>query len=120
MSIRSLISGYFGRAWFRRVISDPIPKHISDVVGIEFPVPLFRRREPPLVSFSYAHPFERDIQLYGWEDFTEQRAALVVGLYAQRAGIAPGRVYTRGLSVDGLRVWLILDAAGSRACFYVT
>ena len=91
------------------------------MTGIEFPIPVIRRNEPPLVSFSYRHPFERDVQLCGWEDFGEHpRAASLIALYAQRAGITLGRVYTRELPTSGTRVWLILDAGGLRACFYVT
>ena len=107
---------------FQRAIRGEIPDYVSDVCAVEYPIPLIRPGTWPLVAFSYREPFERDVLLTGWQDYTSQRGvAHVVGVCATHGtGLRPGRVYTRWLPGEQTRVWLVLDASGSRARFYLT
>jgi hypothetical protein len=121
-TIKKRIESSIGRRIFRRAIRGAIPDYVSDVRAVENPIPFIRPGTWPLVAFSYREPFERDVLVTGWEDYTNRPAvALVVGVCAAHGtGVHPGRVYTRWSPGEQTRAWLILDASGSRGCFYLT
>jgi hypothetical protein len=118
--LKKSIAGSIGRRMFRRAIRETIPDYVHGIQAVEYPIPFFRSDEWPLVSFSCREPFERDLLVTGWDDYTKQTAVAVVVCMAHRTGVHPGRVYTRWLPGEQTRVWLILDESQSHACFYMT
>gem|GEM_PF-6283169 len=119
--IKKRIATAIGQRLFRRAIRGAIPDYVSDVRAVEYPIPFVRTGTWPLVAFSYREPFERDVLLTGWDDYTNQPVAQVVVFWtARQTGVHPGRVYTRSLRGEQTRVWLILDASRRRGCFYLT
>jgi hypothetical protein len=68
--IRKHIAALIGRRLFQRAIRGVIPNYVSDIYAVEYPIPFIRSEIMPLVKFSYCEPFERDVLVTGWEDFT--------------------------------------------------
>ena len=119
-AIKKRIAGSIGRRIFQRAIRGEVPDYVSDIRAVEYPIPIIRSGVWPLVVFSYQVPFERDVLVTGWDDYTKRSPSVIVVAQADVADVRPGRVYTRLLPDEQTRVWLILDASGARGCFYLT
>ena len=121
------VNRYFGSYWFKRLVGDPVPATVSDLIAHDYPLPLIRPQGLPFVVFSYVGEFERDIQLTGWKpcpcvtgDKEMDEAMAIVRKTAARAGVTMDQAYAKKLDDEKCEayLWIVLDPTNKKACMY--
>src|SRR6266550_5429447 len=119
-ALRNRIAASVGRALFRRAIRGAIPEYVHRIRAVEHPIPRIRPNTWPLVVFACRGPFERDLMVTGWKEFTDRGSLALVHAMVNGTGLNPGHAYTRWLADEKTQVWVVLDLSGDKGCFYMT